>query len=37
VIDNEVIYISNGHRSYGGAELLSRQMGIGELIKNIAK
>jgi hypothetical protein len=37
VIDNEVIYISNGHLSYGGAELLSRQMGIGELIKNIAK
>lgn len=37
IINNEVIYISNGHLSYGGAELLSKQMRIGDLINNMAK
>lgn len=37
IINNQVVYISNGHLSYGGSEILAKELKVGDLIESLAK
>lgn len=37
IINDEIIYISNGHLSYRGSEILAKELKLGDLIESRAK